>query len=253
MKYLAEMTFVEVQELGEGALLIVPVGAIEAHGPHLPLQTDVIIARAMAAAGAALLEERGVSPVVIGPAVQFTSAGFACSFAGTLSLRPETVTAVLLDALRSFHRAGFSQIALANSHLDPSHTASLQDAVRLANATPGLVVTFPDITRKPWALRLTDEFKSGACHAGRFETSIVMAARPDAVREAIRVDLAPNPASLSQAIKEGRKSFEEAGGKDAYFGFPGEASPEEGHETLAALAAILADAVIEERAAAKKP
>ena len=252
MKYLAEMTFVEVQEMGEGALLILPVGAIEAHGPHLPLQTDVTIARAMAAAGAALLEERGVSPVVIGPAVQFTSAGFASGFAGTLSLKPETVTAVLVDALRSFHRSGFARIVLANSHLDPSHTASLHEAVRRAGETAGLTVIFPDITRKPWALRLTEEFKSGACHAGRFETSLVMAARPETVRESIRLALTPNPASLSQAIKEGRKSFEEAGGPAAYFGFPADASVDEGRETLSVLAAILADAVTEDRGPAGK-
>jgi creatinine amidohydrolase len=253
MKYLAEMTYVEVQEMGEGALLIIPVGAIEAHGPHLPLQADVTIARAMAAAGAALLEERGLSPVVIGPAVQFTAAGFASGFAGTLSLKPETVTALLADALRSFHRSGFSRIALANSHLDPAHTACLHEAVRIASETPGLTVIFPDITRKPWALRLTEEFKSGACHAGRFETSLVMAARPETVREAIRATLAPNPASLSQAIKEGRTSFEEAGGPDAYFGFPADASVDEGRETLSVLAAILADAVTGDGAVAKKP
>ncbi|MBK5257612.1 MAG: creatininase family protein [Vicinamibacteria bacterium] len=244
MKYLAEMTFVEVQDMGPEALVIVPIGAIEAHGPHLPLHSDVIIARAMAAAGAMALEARGVSPVVIAPALQFTSAGFAEGFAGTLSLRPETVTAVLVDVLASLHRAGFARILLANSHLDPSHIASLHEAVRVAREISGLAVTFPDITKKPWALRLSEEFKSGACHAGQFETSMVMAARPETVRESIRVSLASNPASLSQAIREGKKTFEEAGGPTAYFGFPKDASADEGRETLGILASILADAVI---------
>jgi len=247
MKYLAEMTFVEVQDLGKEAVVIVPVGAIEAHGPHLPLQTDVLIARAMAVSGAVTLEERGVSPVVIAPTCQFTSAPFAAAFPGTLSLRPDTTTALLVDTMLALSRSGFARIVLANSHLDPSHTASLHEAVRKARDGHALAVTYPDITRKPWALRLSAEFKSGACHAGQFETSILMADRPEMVRESIRTALEPNPASLSKAIKEGKGTFKEAGGPDAYFGYPRDASAEEGRETLALLGAILADAVIADR------
>lgn len=243
MKYLAEMTFAEVQEKASDAIAILPVGAIEAHGPHLPLLTDVIIARGMATAGARALEARGVDCVVVAPPLQITSAGFAQGFAGTLSIRPETVTALLIEALLSLHRAGFSRLAVANPHLDPAHIASLHEGVRVARESHGLVVAFPDITRKPWALRLSAEFKSGACHAGQFETSIVMAERPDLVRENVRVTLDPNPVSLSQAIREGKKSFEEAGGPAAYFGSPQGASAEEGRETLTILGEILADAV----------
>ncbi len=251
MKYLAEMTFVEVQEMGKDALAILPIGAIEAHGPHLPLFTDVIIARAMAVSGARVLEGCGFADVVIAPPLQITSAAFAAGFPGTLSLKPETVTAILVDAILSLNQAGFSRIVLANAHLDPAHTASLHEGVRVARETHGVVATFPDITRKPWALRLTAEFKSGACHAGQFETSMVMAERPDLVREAIRVTLAANPASLSQAIRDGKRTFEEAGGPAAYFGFPQNASAEEGRETLNVLGAILADAVVAEGDALK--
>ena len=251
MKYLAEMTFAEVQEMDEDAVVILPIGAIEAHGPHLPLQTDVIIARAMAGAGARALEASGFADVVIAPPLQWTSAAFAAGFAGTLSLSPATVTAILVDAAVSLHQDGFAHIVLANSHLDPSHTASLHEGVRVAKEQHGVVVTFPDITRKPWALRLTAEFKSGACHAGQFETSIVMAERPDLVRESIRAALEPNPASLSQAIKEGKKTFEEAGGPSAYFGFPRSATAEEGRETIASLGSILADALVASRTSGK--
>lgn len=251
MKYLAEMTFAELRDMGEDAVVILPVGAIEAHGPHLPLQTDVIIARAMAAAGARALTASGFADVVVAPPLQWTSAGFAAGFAGTLSLSPATVTAILVDAALGLHRAGFAHIVLANSHLDPAHTASLHEGVRLAREQHGVVVTFPDITRKPWALRLTEEFRSGACHAGQFETSIVMAERPDLVRESIRLGLDPNPVSLSRAIKEGKKTFEDAGGPFAYFGFPRGASEEEGRDSIATLGAILADALVAARTPGK--
>jgi hypothetical protein len=54
---------------------------------------------------------------------------------------------------------------------------------------------------------------------------------------------APNPASLSRAIRDGQRSFEEAGGARAYFGFPSQATPEEGRGTIEVLGAILDEAV----------
>ena len=253
MRYLAEMTFVEVQEAATDAVVILPIGAIEAHGPHLPLMTDVIIARGMSASGARALEARGFKLVVIAPPLQWTTATFAAGFPGTQSLRPETATAVLVDSVLSLRRAGFTRIVLANPHLDPVHLAAIHEGVRRLNDQHGVEVAFPDLTRKPWALRLTAEFKSGACHAGQFETSIVMAERPDLVREGIRATLGSNPSSLSKAIREGLKTFEEAGGPQAYFGHPQNASVEEGRETLIILGAILADAVMESGANSKEP
>src|SRR5262249_17772241 len=129
------------------------------------------------------------------------------------------------------------------AHLDPRHLGSLDAAVTAIRRDLGLPVAFPNLAAKPWALRLSDEFKSGACHAGQFETSIVLAERPELVREAVRGALPPNPTSLSRAIKDGKQSFEEAGGLRAYFGFPADATPEEGRATVQILGVILDDAV----------
>ena len=73
-----------------------------------------------------------------------------------------------------------------------------------------------------------------------------MAEKPEWVREEIRKSLSPNPASLSTAIREGKETFEEAGGPQAYFGDPAKASAEEGHQTIKILGEILAEAVLEE-------
>jgi creatinine amidohydrolase len=137
-------------------------------------------------------------------------------------------------------------LALANAHLDPAHLGALHRAVETVRTEGVVGVAFPDLTRKPWALRLTEEFRSGACHAGRYEGSIVLAARPELVREEVRRALPANPRSLSVAIREGRQSFAEAGGPEAYFGWPAEASAEEGRATIEALGAILAEAVTAE-------
>ncbi|PYP28235.1 MAG: creatininase, partial [Gemmatimonadetes bacterium] len=90
------------------------------------------------------------------------------------------------------------------------------------------------------------EFRSGACHAGRYESSIVLAARPELVRDAIRRALPSNPRSLSAAIRSGQTSFEEAGGPRAYFGSPADAGADEGVRTIEILGAILAEAVLAE-------
>ncbi len=105
-------------------------------------------------------------------------------------------------------------------------------------------VIFPDVSRKPWALRLSEEFRSGACHAGRYESSIVLAARPELVREAIRKALPPNARSLSTAIRSGMRTFEEAGGEAAYFGYPADARANEGADTIEVLGSILEEAVL---------
>lgn len=240
---LAAMTWEEARDAGgAGSVAVLPVGAIEAHGPHLPLETDVIIALAMARSGAARLAARGTSVVVL-PPLTYTTASFAEGFAGTLTLRPETVTATVLDIARSLSRHGFGVLAVANAHLDPGHLASLDAAVSVIRRDGSLVAAFPNLVRKPWALRLGDEFRSGACHAGQFETSIVLAERPDLVRDATRAALPPNPASLSRAIRDGKQSFEAAGGAHAYFGFPAQATAEEGRATIEVLGAILDEAV----------
>lgn len=241
---LAQLTWEEVRDLDRTrTIVLLPVGAIEAHGPHLPLATDMVIADAMARAGASRLAAR--HPVLILPGLAYTAAKFAATFHGTLSISGITVTALIVDLARSLSGQGFRLLAIANAHLDPDHLTALHEAVKLAEANRLLPIIFPDLTRRPWGARLGDEFKSGACHAGQFESSIVLREHPSGVRDKIRRTLTPNPQSLSEAIKAGKRSFEEAGGPRAYFGDPAAASAEEGSRLVDALGGILEEAVRE--------
>jgi creatinine amidohydrolase len=240
---LAQLTWEEVRALDRGhTVAILPVGAIEAHGPHLPLDTDVVIATAMARAGARKLAERG-DDVLILPALAYTAASFGSAFHGTLSISAITVTALLVDVARSLSDQGFRLLALANVHLDPEHLTALHEAVKLGRADRLLPIVFPDLTQKPWGTRLGDEFRSGACHAGQFETSIVLCERADAVRDEVRRSLAPNRQSLSKAIKAGKRTFDAAGGPRAYFGDPAAATADEGARLIDSLGSILEEAV----------
>lgn len=240
--WLATATYDEVAALDRArAVAVVPLGATEAHGPHLPLATDVIIAEAMARAGAERLARRGV-PVVIVPAVSLTPAPFAEAFPGTLSVRPETLVALLEDVADGLAAQGLARQVYSSAHLDPTHLRAVREAVEAIRGD-GRRVAFPDLTRKANAARLGEEFQSGACHAGRFETSIVMAERPELVRE-VRASLPPNPASLSVAIRAGQRTFAEAGGPRAYFGWPADATAAEGRALVDTLGAILEEAAL---------
>jgi creatinine amidohydrolase len=94
-------------------------------------------------------------------------------------------------------------------------------------------------------MTLTEEFRRGDCHAGSYETSLVLAARPELVREDVRQQLEPVPISIADKIREGARTFHEAGGLEAYFGDPRAASREEGEATYNALAEMIVTSVVE--------
>ena len=228
-----------------GAVLLLPVGSIEPHGPHLPLSTDVLIAEETARRAAERLENVGFAALVL-PAVRYSTVEFSEGFAGAVGASSENAAAALADLLVSLLGQGFRAVALVNAHLEPAHIASLRAAVNAAAERTRRNVVFPDITRRALAARLTDEFRSGACHAGRYETSLVLAVRPDLVKDDIRADLPPVDTSLVDAIQDGKRTFLEAGIDRAYCGDPASASAEEGEETYEILAAIVAEAVLAE-------
>ncbi len=238
---LADMTWEEVRD-GERSevVAILPVGAVEAHGPHLPLGTDVVIAQAMARACGEQLAEEGRTAWIL-PPVWYAAATFAESFPGTIGVAGDTVRRLVREIAASLLGQGIETLALANAHLDPDHLASLKAAVR--EAPDGIDIVFLDLTRREVAEQLTEEFRTGACHAGRFEGSIVLAEAPGLVRSEIAAELAPNPSSLSTAIREGARTFADAGGPRAYFGWPADATAEEGRDTVQTLGRLLAEAI----------
>lgn len=243
---LASLTYEEAKAiLDKGAYALLPAGATEAHGPHLPLATDVIISREGAIRAAHLLNNEGIQALVL-PPIAYAVTEFGADFAGTISLPIETARALLRDVIVGAVRTGFLGVVVCNAHLEPGNLQAIREAIDEATAR-GAKAAFPDVTRKPHALRLGEEFRSGACHAGSYETSLVLAAEASLVNEEVAQALPSNPTSLSRAIRDGKKSFREAGGERAYFGQPAEASREEGEALYAELADVFASAVRELR------
>ncbi|MCB9896651.1 MAG: creatininase family protein [Planctomycetes bacterium] len=243
MSFLWKLPWPQVAALVEqGAAAILPVGSTEAHGPHLPLDTDVSIALGMSIRAMGRLTAAG-RPCVVLPPVVYSVTDFAGAFAGSLGVRKETATALLTDVLTGAVRTGFRPVAVANAHLEPAHLETIRAAIAAVKEATGVDVLFPDVTRRRLAERLTDEFRSGACHAGRYETSLVMADDPRFVDDVVRKALPPVPISLVDAIRAGLTDFLQAGGEQAYFGAPAEASAEEGEATFDVLAELLVEAV----------
>ena len=240
----SERTYVEVRDaLAAGDVVaLLPVGATEAHGPHLSLDTDVAIAREVALRAARALETAGRRPLIL-PPIAYAVTGFAAEFAGTMGIGEHAARHVFDDLFAALALQGVRALAIVNHHLDPGHLAVLREA---AIAAPKrLRIAFPDHARKPYALVLGDEFRSGDCHAGRYETSLALACGGGRVREERRAGLEPRWLGLVAAMRAGKRTFGEIGASEAYFGDPRAGTAEEGERLLETLARIVVEAVEE--------
>jgi creatinine amidohydrolase len=238
--YLHELPYPAVLALkARDPIVLIPVGATEAHGPHLPLGTDVFLSEELARRVQLALLPRGAASL-IAPSLSYAVTDFGAPFAGTVSLDAETATVFYTGLLLGFLRAGFSRLCLINSHLETAHITTLRSACAEVARRGGARVAFPDNTERRWARTLTDEFKRGSCHAGRYETSMLLAAAPRAalVDEAQRRGLLPNELDLVRAMREGATNFVVAGAPEAYFGDPAAATASEGDDIYARLTAM---------------
>jgi creatinine amidohydrolase len=242
MTKFADLPWPEAERACGGRFVaLLPVGSTEAHGPHLPLSTDVVLAEGMAEAAAGLLRARGRSVLVL-PSLAYGVTECAGEFFGTISIGAATVRALVEEIAASLRGRGCEKLGLVNAHLEPAHRHALREAAAAASAA-GLPTVLPDVVRRAYAARLGAEFQSGACHAGDFEGSLLLALKPELVREGERVALPENPVSLAAALAAGKQRFVEMGGPQAYFGAPAAASAATGRALLRELAAIVAEEI----------
>ncbi|TWG08158.1 mycofactocin biosynthesis peptidyl-dipeptidase MftE [Saccharopolyspora dendranthemae] len=206
-------------ELGEPRLLAVPVGATEQHGPHLPCTVDTDIAIALCER---LAEQRDV---VVAPAVAYGSSGEHAAFPGTLSLGQRATELLLVELGRSAD--AFAGVVLVSCH--GGNAGPVRRAVRLLR----------DEGRK--VLAWSPSGPADDSHAGRTETSAMLALRPHAVRleRAEAGNTEPLPALLDRLRAGGTAAVSDNG----VLGDPRGASGAEGRRILKAWAESLLDAV----------
>jgi len=219
------------------AVALLPIGSTEPHGPHLPLDTDTVLARARARRAAELFHERGVDALVL-PALPYGVARLAQDYGGGITLRPGTLWAFVEDLVISLQQDGIRQLVLVNAHHEAEHLRILTNlAVDFCERGRGRCeVLFPDAPTLGGGL--LEEFD---CHGGREETSLMLAAAPDLVDDEVRRTLAPVELDLPDAVPGQSRSLVDLGIRDAYLGAPAEATAQEGAELLDRLAGLVVD------------
>jgi creatinine amidohydrolase len=225
---LADLTSPQLENL-DAPVALWPVGAIEPHGPHAPLGTDTLISVGMCERAAARLQD-----AVVLPPLPFGVTRYGAAFAGAIGISEQTLRAMVLDVAESVAANGFRRLVIVNNHFEPEQVATLRAAADEAGAL------YLDLVRRRNAERLTDEFRRGSCHAGRYETSLVLADAPDLIET---TQLPPNEVDMPAAIAAGRTDFLAMGMDRAYCGAPAEATAEEGRATFETLTDILVELV----------
>ena len=238
----ADLAYPDVGRLRETTtVLLLPLGAVEPHGPHAPLGTDTLISVGVCERAAEELDDDPELRVLVLPSLAYGVTRYAAAFPGAVSIREETLRALVVDVCRSLAAHGFPRVVLVNNHFEPEQVKTLREAADEA----GPCVRLLDLTRRENAKRLTEEFRAGSCHAGRYETSLVLADAPDLVHRERMAALESRMIDMPAAIAAGRTDFTAMRMDEAYCGAPAEATAEEGAQTFAALTEMLVELVRE--------
>lgn len=249
---LASLTTRGVERLlADGPLdVIVPLGALEQHGPHLPLSTDQIIAEALASEAAARSGECAVAPCLpVGVSPHHLG------FAGTASVAAQTMAELQTDVVSSLLNHGFRCAYVVTGHA--GNAGSMAEAERqLAEAFAGRVVSFADWPAQRKAVHAAavamglDPERVGT-HAGHFETSIMCLLRPDLVDSA-----AAEPGWIGPAVAAGetlRSRGMAALSPIGVIGDPTGAGAEAGRAYLDALVEHVASGIARHRGQSRPP
>jgi creatinine amidohydrolase len=254
---LAERTWPEAARLAKDprSVLLLPLGAVEQHGPHLPLLVDWLGAEALAARLGPPLRRAGYTPILL-PSLPYGASPLARGFAGTISLTSRTLVAIAGEILGALAAQGFRRFVLVNYQADPAHLAAMARIKRRAERRRGVRVCFAGFAPSARAQRaMTDPriarlLRSPApgreWHSGEMETAVVLATRPRLVRRGVAKRLPPHWIDFRAALAAGRtfRGMDPSG--RGYFGWPAAARAATGTRGLVLRARLLARVLLTE-------
>jgi creatinine amidohydrolase len=242
---LQEVTRTVARTEAAETLLVWPVGALEQHGPHLPVGTDYLTVEWLARNAAQQAAEQ--IPVLVAPTLPFGSSQHHLPFGGTMSLSTEGYYRIVYELAESLISSGFGKIFIVNGHGGNNELVQLV-ARDLALKHPVSMAAASYWTVAWDALVALDAHKPGRLpgHAGAFETSLILALYPDLVQE-------PRPHRDHVASSDPRSFYrpyraEQHGSwqaMDGYSDSPDHGDAEQGKAYLAAMVDALAAAMVE--------
>lgn len=159
-----------------GLIAVLPVGAVEQHGAHLPLLTDTVLA-----SGVARRIAEGCDGLLL-PAVAYGDAWTAEDWAGTLSLSPDTLRATITDLGRGLQRMGVKGLITVNGHFGNREPINLAARTLSEAGFPVLHLDYPRLEALAAELMESEPAGPGFYHADEVETSMMLALAPQAVR-----------------------------------------------------------------------
>ena len=150
-------------------LLLIPVGAIEQHGPSCPVGTDKILADYIA-------ERVGeLTGLLVGPCIPIGDSLAHCAFPGTVAIRPSTLMAVIRDYVNSLYRAGFHRFLVLSTHWD-NHFPIAAGLSELADEKTDLRFIIKDFWEFPSVTAIIkEEFNESGGHADAADVSLLLA------------------------------------------------------------------------------
>lgn len=175
---LAKQSWAQIGEyLARDDRVLLPIGATEQHGPHLGVGVDYLIAERIAA------EIGARTRVLVAPPLAYGMSQQHLEFAGTLSLRPQTLGAALQDILQSLYRHGFRRVLVVNGH-GGNAPALASAATIVQDQFPALRIKAFQWWLEPAIAKLVDEALGAqqGTHASNHETAFMRAIAPDGVQ-----------------------------------------------------------------------
>jgi creatinine amidohydrolase len=239
----ARMTAAEIRaRADQGAAVILPIGSLEQHGPHLATITDTKLTETIAHRAAVL-----APPTLVLPGLWLGMSEHHFPLGGTISVDFSALMANILCVARSLKVVGFARLMVANGH--GGNVAPLAVAVReAAHATSIAIATCTPLLLAKDAIAPLLETQAQVMHACEVETSAMMAAAPDLVRRDL-IESAYDGTHRDTARPgiERFWSFLERAGATGTVGDPRAATVEKGERIIARAAEALAAAMRDER------